>query len=127
MADHETTSSDPTVVPSSIALLQERFRQLQRVKQKREEREIMQRWLSTSLRPSPTISPFPLLMNNAHGNHSPKEHLLQGNNYEQQSNLRSGTVQPGRPTPWPRDHAGGGGVSSGRFTNSDHVDTSLHL
>ncbi|XP_061344300.1 uncharacterized protein LOC133290249 [Gastrolobium bilobum] len=31
---------DPTVVHSSIALLQERFRQLQRVKQMREEREL---------------------------------------------------------------------------------------
>lgn len=33
--------SDPTVVHSSIALLQERFRQLQRAKEKREEREFL--------------------------------------------------------------------------------------
>ena len=33
-------SHDPTVVHSSIALLQERFRQLQRVKEMREEREL---------------------------------------------------------------------------------------
>ncbi|KAL0925960.1 hypothetical protein M5K25_004338 [Dendrobium thyrsiflorum] len=32
-------SSEPAVLHSSIALLQERFRQLQRVKEKREERE----------------------------------------------------------------------------------------
>lgn len=34
-------SHDPSVVNSSIALLQERFRQLQRVKEMREERELM--------------------------------------------------------------------------------------
>ncbi|KAK1316447.1 hypothetical protein QJS10_CPA05g01032 [Acorus calamus] len=33
-------ANDPTVIHSSIALLQERFRQLQRVKEMREEREL---------------------------------------------------------------------------------------
>ncbi|KAK1306582.1 hypothetical protein QJS10_CPA10g01824 [Acorus calamus] len=33
-------ANDPTVLHSSIALLQERFRQLQRVKEMREEREL---------------------------------------------------------------------------------------
>ncbi|XP_054800523.1 uncharacterized protein LOC129304762 [Prosopis cineraria] len=37
----ESHSHDPTVVHSSIALLQERFRQLQRVKEMREEKELL--------------------------------------------------------------------------------------
>lgn len=39
-------SQDPTVVSSSIALLQERFRQLQRVKEMREERELQKMMLN---------------------------------------------------------------------------------
>ncbi|CAK9180405.1 unnamed protein product [Ilex paraguariensis] len=37
-------SSDPTPVASSIALLQERFRQLQRVKEQREERDLLRQF-----------------------------------------------------------------------------------
>ncbi|PIA58188.1 hypothetical protein AQUCO_00500250v1 [Aquilegia coerulea] len=48
-------NSEPTVVMhSSIALLQERFRQLQRVKEMREERELL-KLFSESERLSPTI------------------------------------------------------------------------
>ncbi|KAK9283959.1 hypothetical protein L1049_012217 [Liquidambar formosana] len=35
-------SSDPTVVGSSIALLQERFRRLERVRERREEKEVLE-------------------------------------------------------------------------------------
>ncbi|KAK4271024.1 hypothetical protein QN277_019780 [Acacia crassicarpa] len=39
--DRESHGHDPTLLHSSIALLQERFRQLQRVKEMREERELL--------------------------------------------------------------------------------------
>ncbi|MQL88363.1 hypothetical protein Taro_020913 [Colocasia esculenta] len=45
--------SNPTAVHSSIALLQERFRQLQRVKEMREERELL-RACTEPDRPSPS-------------------------------------------------------------------------
>ncbi|KAE8690155.1 Chitin-inducible gibberellin-responsive protein [Hibiscus syriacus] len=35
------SSGDPTMVSSSVALLQERFRQLQKVREKREEKELL--------------------------------------------------------------------------------------
>nr|DAD20265.1 TPA_asm: hypothetical protein HUJ06_021728 [Nelumbo nucifera] len=47
-------SSDSTVAHSSIALLQERFRQLQRVKEMREERELL-RFYSESERVAPSM------------------------------------------------------------------------
>ncbi|XWS75869.1 hypothetical protein CRYUN_Cryun01aG0128900 [Craigia yunnanensis] len=45
---------DPTVVSSSIALLQQRFRQLQKVREKREEKELL-KLFSESERASPTM------------------------------------------------------------------------
>ncbi|GLU15790.1 hypothetical protein SLE2022_322550 [Rubroshorea leprosula] len=41
-------SSNPVVIQSSIALLQERFRQLQKMKEMREERELLRRKLQKS-------------------------------------------------------------------------------
>ncbi|XP_057956685.1 uncharacterized protein LOC131149906 [Malania oleifera] len=46
-------SGDPSVMPSSIALLQERFRQLQRAKEMREEKELL-RLFSNSEPANPT-------------------------------------------------------------------------
>ncbi|XP_021887248.1 uncharacterized protein LOC110806629 [Carica papaya] len=40
-------NSDPIMIQSSIALLQERFRQLQRVKEMREERELLKNLIET--------------------------------------------------------------------------------
>ncbi|KAL6313799.1 hypothetical protein AAG906_010218 [Vitis piasezkii] len=51
-------SSDPIVIHSSIALLQERFRQLQRAKELREERELL-RLFSQSPGVNPTEFPEP--------------------------------------------------------------------
>ncbi|CAI9772596.1 unnamed protein product [Fraxinus pennsylvanica] len=46
-------NNDPSVAGSSIALLQERFRQLERLREKREEREVVKllsepKWMMTS-------------------------------------------------------------------------------
>lgn len=50
-------NSDQAVVHSSIALLQERFRQLQRVKEMREERELLRLFSSSSDSSETSISP----------------------------------------------------------------------
>lgn len=50
-------SSDPTTVSSSIALLQERFRQLQKVKERREEQKLLQ-MLSETERVTPSTRHF---------------------------------------------------------------------
>ncbi|KAJ7960265.1 SPBc2 prophage-derived uncharacterized protein yotK [Quillaja saponaria] len=48
---------DPTMVSSSIALLQERFRQLQRVKEKREEKQLLELFSTqSSLQPKMNVS-----------------------------------------------------------------------
>lgn len=47
--------NDPIALHSSIALLQERFRQLQRVKEMREERELQMKNLGDQSRFNPTI------------------------------------------------------------------------
>jgi len=44
--------NDPTVVHSSIALLQERFRQLQRVKEMREERKLIREFAAADTEPT---------------------------------------------------------------------------
>ncbi|PRQ52543.1 hypothetical protein RchiOBHm_Chr2g0156651 [Rosa chinensis] len=50
-------SSDPIMVSSSIALLQERFRQLQKVKERREEQQLLQ-FLSETERVAPSTRHF---------------------------------------------------------------------
>ncbi|XVE87654.1 hypothetical protein DITRI_Ditri19aG0005200 [Diplodiscus trichospermus] len=47
--------SDPIVIQSSIALLQERFRQLQRMKEMREERELLRKKLAEPKQCNPTL------------------------------------------------------------------------
>ena len=51
----EGNGNDPIALHSSIALLQERFRQLQRVKEMREERELLMKNLGDQGRFSPAI------------------------------------------------------------------------
>lgn len=50
--------ADPTVLHSSIALLQERFRQLQRVKEMREERELLRVFSHSDAGQPARLEPF---------------------------------------------------------------------
>ena len=122
-------SGDATKVSSSIALLQERFRQLQKVKERREEKELM-KMLSESERVSPKghfdPSNFPL-QSNLNLPHRPThqdQSLSLGLDLQsKQSDLCALSSQP-LTSLWPNTTATAS--SSKSFDNSD-IDTSLHL
>ncbi|ONK59826.1 uncharacterized protein A4U43_C08F11220 [Asparagus officinalis] len=92
--------NDPTVFHSSIALLQERFRQLQRVKEMREERELLKGFAGTTTESDP------------HPPQPPKWFL------------HPDLVRPSRPLTGPPAHHRG---ERPEFRGEAEVDTSLHL
>nr|DAD23614.1 TPA_asm: hypothetical protein HUJ06_025077 [Nelumbo nucifera] len=121
-------SSDPTIVHSSIALLQERFRQLQRVKEMREEKELLRLFTPESERVAPNMPHEARML--FHPDlilpHSPP---LQGslpNHLNSQASHVDfqATETPLLNNPWPRDRAVMDTPKS--FDDAD-VDTSLHL
>ncbi|XVF81480.1 hypothetical protein PTKIN_Ptkin15bG0158700 [Pterospermum kingtungense] len=121
---------DATMVTSSIALLQERFRQLQKVREKREEKELL-RLFSESAHASPSICYEP--------NRLPFQQELMIRRYRQplQDSLSLGPNSQSRQTSframaipesaslWPNSVSTSS--TSKNFENSDDVDTSLHL
>ncbi|KDP29909.1 hypothetical protein JCGZ_18478 [Jatropha curcas] len=129
-------NGEASVASSSIALLQERFRELQRIREKRQEKELLKRFSSSESETSTSISP------SMHFDHSSKltfqpDHMILPNNRAPalQDSLLSLTLNSQsnhnhpnfRATPtslWPNNTATGS--SSRSFENSD-VDTSLHL
>ncbi|XVE72532.1 hypothetical protein DITRI_Ditri11bG0046700 [Diplodiscus trichospermus] len=121
--------SDPTAVSSSIALLQERFRQLQKVKEKREEKELL-KLFSESERAGPSMRHEPnrlsfqpeviLPSSQPH-----QESLSLGlNSQSRQTDFRVMSI-PASTSLWPNKSAATSSTSN-NFENSD-VDTSLHL
>ncbi|KAJ4836650.1 hypothetical protein Tsubulata_038179 [Turnera subulata] len=122
-------NGDTTVVSSSIALLQERFRELQRTREKRQEKELLKLFSeseriapNTNFEPAgkmtcqPEINVFP-------PNRPPPRQdsllTLGLNPHSKQADFRAMKT----PTSlWPN----AGGSSSRSFESSD-VDTSLHL
>ncbi|GMN27737.1 hypothetical protein TIFTF001_001781 [Ficus carica] len=123
-----------TKVSSSIALLQERFRQLQKVKERREEKELL-KMLSESERVSPTghfdPSNLPFQSYNVALPHGPSSSQDQSLSLgldlpaAKQADLCGMRTQPPLSTSlWPDTAASAS--SSKSFDNSD-IDTSLHL
>ncbi|PON80707.1 hypothetical protein PanWU01x14_002630 [Parasponia andersonii] len=119
-----------TKVSSSIALLQERFRQLQKVKERREEKELM-KMLSESEKVSPkghfdpSNLPFQSNMNLPQRPTSQDDQSLSlGLDLQsKQSDVYTFRSQP-LTSLWPNTSAAAS--SSKSFDNSD-IDTSLHL
>ncbi|KAK2648391.1 hypothetical protein Ddye_015880 [Dipteronia dyeriana] len=126
---------DSTMVNSSIALLQERFRQLERVREKREEREMLKlfsesdRVVSPALRYEPNkLSSFQPEMILPHHSHRPplQESLSLGLNYQDRhADFRAKTTPTSTSTSlWPNSPSG---PSTSRSFDHSDVDTSLHL
>ncbi|KAL2316582.1 hypothetical protein Fmac_030458 [Flemingia macrophylla] len=114
---------DPTTtVNSSIALLQERFRQLEKVKERREGKQLLKLLSSESTSSvmhnptSPHNSQQPRLVNPHH------DALSLGLNFTNKHGADHNTM---KPTPsfnlWPQ------GASASRNFDTSDVDTSLHL
>ncbi|KAI4305663.1 hypothetical protein L6164_029015 [Bauhinia variegata] len=131
MGRHE---DDPTTVNSSIALLQERFRQLEKVKERREGKELLKLFSeaqtsSSAKRFQPSESSLqPRLVDHQH-----RPSALHHDSLSLGLNLTNKVVNdnrsPGRGSPavnlW-ADGAAATSSTSRNFDNSD-VDTSLHL
>ncbi|XWS47325.1 hypothetical protein CRYUN_Cryun14cG0142800 [Craigia yunnanensis] len=119
---------DPTMVSSSIALLQERFRQLQKIREKREEKELL-KLFSESERASPTMRyepnrlPFQPDVIRPYRQTPQDSPSLGLNSQSRQTNFRAMAI-PESTSLWP-DSAATSSTSK-NFENSD-VDTSLHL
>lgn len=125
----------PTVASSSIALLQERFRELQRVKQRREERELMRLSLEPDLAAAPARNPdrqakFGLQPGMSSSSSSAQDYCSLSLGLGAHANgdiAGSGVVKTDpRLGLWPgNDRPAISGTSKG-FESPD-VDTSLHL
>ncbi|XP_022759858.1 uncharacterized protein LOC111306214 [Durio zibethinus] len=119
---------DPTMVSSSIALLQERFRQLQKVREKREKKELL-KLFSESGRASPTMRYEPNRMSFQPEVILPyrpphQESFSLGlNSHSRQTDFRAMAI-PTATSLWPNSAATSS--TSKNLENSD-VDTSLHL
>lgn len=110
---------DPSKVSSSIALLQERFRQLQKVREKREEKQLLKLFTESERASSPSVCYEP--------NRLPFQPEVIGLNSHQlrQTNLRA-MVIPESASLWPNSNNAATSSTSKNFENSV-VDTSLHL
>ncbi|KAK7299856.1 hypothetical protein RJT34_10684 [Clitoria ternatea] len=119
--------NDPTTVNSSIALLQERFRQLEKVKERREGKQLLkllsssesQRGTSSLHNPTSQNSPQPRLLP---PHHRPTLHDSLSLGLNLTSNDHNNTMKSSPSNNlWTQ-----GATTSRNFDNSD-VDTSLHL
>ena len=123
--------NDPTMVNSSIALLQERFRQLEKMKERREGKELLkllssetQRGSSSMHNPTSQSSPQPRSV----VPHMPSVHdsLSLGLNLNTKQGDHNSTMKSplssSSSSLWPQ-----GASSSSRNFDSSDVDTSLHL
>jgi len=108
--------NDPTMVNSSIALLQERFRQLEKVKERREGKQLL-RLLSTENNTSASTQRL-VVPNNRQTHHDSLSLGLNLTSKQGDNNMKSNTSL----SPWSQ----GASSTSRNFDTSD-VDTSLHL
>ncbi|TKY57481.1 hypothetical protein E2542_SST21929 [Spatholobus suberectus] len=120
--------NDPTTVNSSIALLQERFRQLEKVKERREGKELLKLLSCESQRSTSSTMHNPTSQNSQqprlvvpHNRPTLHDSLSLGLNLTN----KQGDHNAMKPTPssnlWPQ------GASTSRNFDSSDVDTSLHL
>ncbi|KAB2610684.1 hypothetical protein D8674_035795 [Pyrus ussuriensis x Pyrus communis] len=125
------SDSDPTVASlSSITLLQERFRQLEKVKERREEQQLLQKLSETDhqrvvcttrhFNQQPAKFPFDSDIVVPVCSTAPADHSLSlGLN-----------LQPSSTHSWPNNTkaaAAAASASTKSFDNSNLIDTSLHL
>lgn len=139
-------NNDPTMVNSSIALLQERFRQLEKVKERREGKELLKLFSSSdttshnmtnsssaNLHFQSSSPSSPKLVIPTHHTHKPNLHdslslglnmanKLQGDDQYGHSTAKT---HPSNSSLW-SDHAASTSSMARNFEYSD-VDTSLHL
>ncbi|GLT94183.1 hypothetical protein SLE2022_119380 [Rubroshorea leprosula] len=112
---------DPTVVSSSIALLQERFKQLQKVREKRQGKDLLKQFSeSECVAPTTPHEPNrcslqPKVIHHFRAPSDQDSHSLRLNSQSRHADLRV----------WPNSAATSANTSR-NFQNSD-VDTSLHL
>ncbi|GAU43709.1 hypothetical protein TSUD_254380 [Trifolium subterraneum] len=110
--------NDPTMVNSSIALLQERFRQLEKVKERREGKQLL-RLLSSESNTSASQQRL-VVPNNRQTHH---DSLSLGLNLTSKQGDHMNTMKSSTSlTSWSH----GGSSTSTNFDTSE-VDTSLHL
>lgn len=109
--------NDSTVVNSSIALLQERFRQLEKVKERREGKQLL-RLLSTENNTSASQQRL-VIPNNRQTHH---DSLSLGLNLTSKQGDKNNMKSNTSLSPWSQ----GASSTSRNFDTSD-VDTSLHL
>ncbi|KAM3697024.1 hypothetical protein ACB098_06G083000 [Castanea mollissima] len=123
-------SNDPTMVSSSIALLQERFRQLEKVKERREEKELLNLFAETErIMPTTHFEPSKLFFQIQPQMTTPNRSTLRDSpSLELNLQTKQADVQAmKRPTLtdlWPN---GAVMASTSRIFENSDVDTSLHL
>ncbi|XP_048127805.1 uncharacterized protein LOC125312727 [Rhodamnia argentea] len=130
----QSTDPSPTVASSSIALLQERFRELQRAKQRREERELRRLSLEPDLVAAPVADPdhpaMFCLQPSVSSSSSPQEYCslsLGLTTHPNGDKAGSGAVKTDpRMSLWPGNNSLAISGTSKGFESPD-VDTSLHL
>ncbi|XP_044502552.1 uncharacterized protein LOC123223453 [Mangifera indica] len=121
-------NGDSTMVSSSIALLQERFRQLERVREKREEKELLKLFAESdptapAMRYECNKSLQPQIMIPSH--RPPlQDSLSLGLNFPGKHSDYPAATNPSSSNLWPISATSPS--TSRSFDNSD-VDTSLHL
>lgn len=123
-------TGDPTTVSPSIALLQERFRHLEKVKERREERDLLKLFSETE-RNAPTMvfdqhskSSFQSEMIIPHRSTLQDSLSLGLNLRTDPAGLRAMKMQP-LTNSWPYGTAATAGTS--KSSENSGVDTSLHL
>ncbi|OAY28392.1 hypothetical protein MANES_15G062700v8 [Manihot esculenta] len=121
-----TQNCDPTIMPSSIALLQERFRQLERAKEMRQKRDLLRLFTEAEqVKSAKAYEPSrPFL--HPELSHSPGQ-PLQGSRYLQ-PNMESKhtSLVINEPPNWAKRSKNTVARIANDFDVSD-VDTSLHL
>ncbi|MCH96027.1 hypothetical protein A2U01_0017010 [Trifolium medium] len=109
--------NDPTMVNSSIALLQERFRQLEKVKERREGKQLLT--LLSSESNTSTSQQRLVVPNNRQTHH---DSLSLGLNLTSKQGDMNTMKSSTSLSSWPH-----GGSSTSRNFDTSEVDTSLHL
>lgn len=124
-----TSTSDSTVVSPSIALLQQRFKHLEEVKERREEKELLKLFSETE-RFAPTMHFEPSKLSSfPHGSTSLQDSLSLGRRFNSQTtkqaddHLRAMKMQPLTNL----SPNGAATASSSRSSENSDIDTSLHL
>jgi hypothetical protein len=123
-----TSTSDSTVVSPSIALLQERFKHLEKVKERREEKELLKLFSETE-RFAPTMHFEPSKLSSfPQGSTSLQDSLSLGRLFNSQTTKQDDHLRAMKMQPLTNLSPNGAATaSSSRSSENSDVDTSLHL